>query len=146
MSNKQSTVLHNSSSASVRVSMNHRPCLPSLCLIFLVLFMLHDCNMLLISDLKFLHSAYVSVELQSNVGCLNVGPPNLDPALVASLLAPELPSLAATAMACSSAFPASIVACVIACGYLFDQSPYFFLSFATLHETAFFEPVYLMFC
>ena len=52
-----------------------------------MLLTLHDCNMLLTSSLKFLSYEFLSVELESNVGCLKVGLPNLGPALVSSLIA-----------------------------------------------------------
>ena len=48
---------------------------------------MHNCSTLLTSNLKFLHSTYMSVKLQSNVGCLNVGLPILAPAFVSLLLA-----------------------------------------------------------
>ena len=51
--------------------------------------------MLLASNLKFLISAYLSVECLSNVG-----PPNMVAALVSLLLTTNLPSPAATALGC----------------------------------------------
>ena len=93
--------------------MNCRPCLPSqfLIIILSVLFMLHDCSMLLTSNLMFLGFVHLSVELLSNEGCFNVGLPNLGTALASSLLALELPSLAATAKARGAAFSTSSVTC-----------------------------------
>ena len=84
-------------------------------MLFSVLFTLYDCNVLFTSNLMFLSSAYLSVELQSNVAYLNVGPPNLCPALVGSILALEWPLHVATAVARTLAFTASIVACGMAC-------------------------------
>ena len=94
------------------------PCLPSQILtptIFSALFELNDCSMLLRFILRFLSSKYLSIEPQSNVGCLNVGPPNFSPAPVGLLLVPELHLLAATAMACTAAFVVFTTAHALAC-------------------------------
>ena len=101
------------------VPISCRPFLPTPVLItgiVSVLFTLYDCNILLTSNMKFLNSTYLSVELQSNVGgCLNVGLPNLGAALVGSFLAPELPSLAATVKVNTAAFTASTAAYAMVC-------------------------------
>ena len=71
--------------------------------------------MLLTSNLKFLSSIYLSVELQSNVGYLNVGLTNMSPVPVGSLPSPKGPSLVITVIACIAVFTASTATCEMAC-------------------------------
>ena len=61
-------------------------------------------NILFASNLKFLSYIYLSGELQSNVGCFNVGLSCLGPLLVGSLLTQEILLAAAAAMVCTTAF------------------------------------------
>ena len=85
---------------------------------------------------EVLSSAYFSVELQLNVGCLNVDPPNLDTVLVGSDLAPEMLMLMAMVLACTAAITACIAACAMVCVIFFRQVTILLYFIAIFPETA----------